>query len=302
MTEAEIAPILPFLEASDCYLIDLEKGYFTCPGKHWHTTPNADSDCKLFNNGGGFFQIYCVHTSCRHRIDLANRVLAKPAGKCSGKSTTVGTDNQGKEPVTEHDSEAHEALVAILGKHRWTYEEIAADERHSVAEPVEEHHYQILGLFADDDIVWCGRDVYDSGSPRHAYRFRPVREWLAQSDCPGPFICPSTFRPGTYSRRAANVLAAKFLVIESDTLSRDEIGAIFSWLDTALGIPLRAVVDTGGKSLHGWFDQPAPGVNGQLKKWLPRLGCDPALFNPAQPCRLPGAKRGDRYQRLIFIR
>ncbi|HEV2804771.1 MAG TPA: hypothetical protein VGW57_07570 [Chthoniobacterales bacterium] len=170
-----------------------------------------------------------------------------------------------------------------------------------IAEAPDEHFYQILGMFDDDDIVWVGRDVRDSGSEMHSCRFRPVSDWLGCRECPGPFTCPSTFKPGTYSRREANVLARKFLVIESDTLSADDIGALFRWLQTEVGLHLRAVVDTGGKSLHGWFESPDQAVLSKLKKCLPALGCDPALFNPAQPCRLPGAKRGDRYQRLIFI-
>ena len=128
-----------------------------------------------------------------------------------------------------------------------------------------------------------------------------MREWLAERSCPGHFIAPSTFRLGTYSRAAVNVLHRRFLVIESDTLGRDEIGAVFRWLDVSVGLDLRAIVDTAGKSLHGWFDYPAAGVFKRLRQWLPRLGCDPAMFNPAQPCRLPGALRDGRYQKLIFI-
>jgi hypothetical protein len=38
-----------------------------------------------------------------------------------------------------------------------------------------------------------------------------------------------------------------------------------------------------------------------LKIVLPIFGCDPALFKPSQPCRLPGARRDDRWQKLIWF-
>jgi hypothetical protein len=74
---------------------------------------------------------------------------------------------------------------------------------------------------------------------------------------------------------------------------------------------LRAIVDTGRKSLHGWFDAPPPEVEAELKIILPNLGrraeakptLDPALFKLAQPCRLPGAWRepGKIRQALLYL-
>jgi hypothetical protein len=304
MTRSAIAEILPYLDAIDAHIFDLENGFIKCPGQHWHTTANAISDCKLFDNGKGFFQIHCVHTSCHKMIDLANRVLAKIGrqGGCDRQRTQAEGVTPAERVEQEAVAQGLAARDAILAGYRWTATEIASDENHAVDTPIQEQYYQVLGLFADDDVVWIGRDVYDTGSPKHVSRFRPVREWLACRGCPGTFICPSVFVPGTFSRRASTVVAPKFLVVESDTLTADEVGAVFRWLDAAVRLRLRAVVDTGGKSLHGWFDYPNQQVLAQLRKWLPRLGCDPALFNPAQPCRLPGAKRGDRYQRLIFMR
>ena len=105
----------------------------------------------------------------------------------------------------------------------------------------------------------------------------------------------------TFSRSNDNVLHRRFLVVESDVLSKDQVGAIFGFLRNDVGMPLRAIVDTGGKSLHGWFDFPKRTVFEELQIVLPQLGCDPGLFKPSQPCRLPGVRRGDQYQRLIWI-
>jgi len=64
---------------------------------------------------------------------------------------------------------------------------------------------------------------------------------------------------------------------------------------------LRAIVDTAGKSLHGWFDYPADEIVADLKLVLPQLGCDPKLFTASQPVRLPGAVRNANYQRLVWL-
>jgi hypothetical protein len=295
MTAAEIALVLPVLQPFGCHVIDPEQNFVSCPGQHWHTTENANADCKLFHNDDGRFRLYCHHTSCRERIDLTNRCLAALHRQRKTKQgpTRVSTPKR-QEQITRIRGELFE-------KFAWPHDKIIADSDGAIHEPVEQHHYQIFGLFADDDIVWCGRDVWDTGSPGHAWRFRRTIEWLAERECPGQFIAPNTFNVGTYSRSAANVLRRKFLVVESDTLGCDEIGAVFRWLDLAVGLRLRAIVDTAGKSLHGWFDHPNGVVFTRLEQWLPLFGCDPAMFNPAQPCRLPGALRDGQYQKLIFI-
>jgi hypothetical protein len=97
------------------------------------------------------------------------------------------------------------------------------------------------------------------------------------------------------------VIQQKFLVIESDSRKRDEILSIVAWCQQFMW--LRAIVDTGGKSLHGWFDFPNEPTLAELKLILPQLGCDPALFKPAQPCRLAGAWRSEKstFQHLLYL-
>ena len=295
MTGAEKAGIKEFLQSFGCSVINAEQGFITCPGKLWHTTANADADCKLFHNDDGTVHIYCHHKSCRDIINRINRRLATIHKRNRKKRSRRPIPGLDRERLTK------EARRELLERFVWPCDKIIADSDDAIHEPVEQHHHQIFGMFADDDIVWCGRDVRDTGSPGHAWRFRKTIEWLGEHECPGQFIAPSTFKVGTYSRREANVVRPKFLVVESDTLGRDEVGAVFRWLNVRVGLRLRAIVDTAGKSLHGWFDYPDGRVFTRLEQWLPLFGCDPAMFNPAQPCRLPGALRDGRYQKLVFI-
>src|SRR5690348_5273122 len=107
----------------------------------------------------------------------------------------------------------------MSSEYSWPAEQMASESGSGINEPPEQHYLQVLGLFHDDDIVWIGRDVYDTGSPSHQWRFRRVREWLCETTWPGAFICPSTFKCNTFSRSDINVSMAKFLVVESDKLN-----------------------------------------------------------------------------------
>ncbi len=282
MSPQKVAATKALLESFGCCIIDAEQRLITCPGKSLHTTANADADCTLFCNENGSVLVYCHHKSCRDVIEDVNCRLA---------AIHEPYNTRRRRPIPRLDRErlTKEARRELLDKFAWSYDKIIADSDDAIQAPVEQHHLQVLGLFDDDDVVWCGRDVWDTGSPNHACRFRPVKEWLAERSCPGQLIAPNTFKPGTHSRRAVNVVKRKFLVVGSDTLTRDEIGAILGWTDVKIRLRLRVVVDTAGKSLHQVVDYPAAGVFKRLTQWLPRLGCDHAMFNPAQPCRLPGA-------------
>ena len=117
----------------------------------------------------------------------------------------------------------------------------------------------------------------------------------------GQLTCPATFKSNSFSRSNENILQRRFLVVESDVLSKDQIGAVFKWLKDNVGLRLRAIVDTAGKSLHGWFDYPKKAVVEELEIILPQLGCDKGLFRASQPCRIPGALRDGRYQSLLYL-
>ena len=64
---------------------------------------------------------------------------------------------------------------------------------------------------------------------------------------------------------------------------------------------LRAIVDTGGKSLHGWFEGPTPEQRTELKAILPEWGFDRAMFTPSQPWRLAGVTRPNATPDPLFF-
>ncbi len=175
-----------------------------------------------------------------------------------------------------------------------------------MSDPLEHWRFHLEHLFEQQDVVWIGATT-DSCSEcedeeRKCYcraHFRTVNEWKQENEAPGQFTCPSTFQAGIHSRSIANVVTRRYLVVESDTLSKGEMRALFAWINQYL--PLRAVVDTAGRSLHGWFETPGARMEAELKVVLPAMGCDPALFKLSQPCRLPGALRDGKPQRLVWL-
>jgi len=123
-------------------------------------------------------------------------------------------------------------------------------------------------------VVWIG-NTYDSGKAEHGKHFRPAADWLKESSVTYPLICPATFKNNSTARSNENILARRFLVVESDTLPKDQVGAVFKWLRDRVGLDLIAIVDTAGKSLHGWFRYPAHEYQvDELKLILPALGSD----------------------------
>ncbi|MEN9575608.1 MAG: hypothetical protein RL514_3463 [Verrucomicrobiota bacterium] len=283
-------------------------GYCSCPGIDLHSTPDGERDCRVKLDGVP--TISCFHGSCQEAVAEANRQLRRRLG--SGGPAVATAAGKPKSPARRRvcDSkdedvalslQAHVCLPQLLADHRFTPAEWLAASPTAVPTDPQAHWPLLLSLFALDDVVWAAEDVRHSSatSDRFADRFRSVKEWLQEDFAPGNFTCPATFRPGSHSRCDASIIHRRFFVVESDHLGKNDIGAVFRWLQVDLR--LRAIVDTAGKSLHGWFDFPSPEILAELQVILPAMRCDPALFRASQPCRLPGARRGDRYQHLLYL-
>jgi hypothetical protein len=134
-----------------------------------------------------------------------------------------------------------------------------------------------------------GADAQRGGA---AAAFRPVAVWYQVGPVMGNYTCGSSFKPGSFQRSNANLNGQRFLVIERDTLAKDAVRTVFVHLRRRLHYRLHCIVDTAGKSLHGWFDAPRNKVlENRLKAGLVALGCDPKMFTYTQPVRVPGAWR-----------
>ncbi len=295
-------------------------GYCQCPGRGEHTHPSRRRDCLVRIDGAP--TVYCFHASCAGTVADANRRLRAalrseawelklPGGRVLRAGEAVAVPAAGGElrrlvaradRALEIEERARQKLPEVLEEYCWPLEKIVAES------PVPcgwdsggEHFMAWLRLWPADAVIWTG-DVRDSGGKRHAGRFRSVPEWATVGSPLGCFSCAASFRVGSSSRCAANVERRCFLVVESDVLSKDEVGAVFRYLHRRLRYRLHCIVDTGGKSLHAWFDVPRDEVvMAHLKAGLTGMGCDPRMFGAAQPVRVPGGVRDGKLQRAVWM-
>ena len=285
--------------------IDEHRGYCRCPGYDQHSSSSSKADCVVYLNGAA--NIFCFHQSCADERLVASKTLraalrdrnADPLEGLSSKELKRWQQEQMRRQSLE--LRASSSLPQILKRSVWPVEQIVKDSPVAIRpDRMDQSWKQFVWLFDPDDVVWIG-NKFDSGQGEHQKHFRTAREWLVDDTVAGPFTCPATFRAGAFSRSNENVVHRRFLVVESDVLSKDHVGAVFRWMRDEVGMQLRAVVDTAGKSLHGWFDFPKKPVFDELQVILPQLGCDPGLFKASQPCRIPGALRNGKYQSLLYL-
>jgi len=166
-------------------------------------------------------------------------------------------------------------------------------------------------LYKPDDFLFIG-DQYST-------TVKTVAEWLADIETGKrmpPHIIPNPLtgkagvtKDGKESFRADScVNQFRFAVAEFDGLTRDE-QIRFWW---SVNFPLHALIDSGGKSLHGWVaidgiktaEQWADQVENKLfANYLIPLGCDSACRNEARLSRMPGHFRTEkkRWQRILWL-
>jgi len=171
----------------------------------------------------------------------------------------------------------------------------------------------LRALYAPDEFLFIGGNKEPGTLGGNV---RTVREWLEFLEAGGTpgahfIINPLTGCKGTTtdrkpSYRADSCVAAwRYALIEFDGIPKWQQAAF--WLSRKL--PVAAIIDSGGKSLHGllemgcndadqWRREVKPLYTGLLKE----LGADPACSNPARMSRTPGVRRGDSWQRLVWLR
>ena len=172
----------------------------------------------------------------------------------------------------------------------------------------------LAGLFPADCLVCAGGD-------KDMAKTTPLAALLAFKDISLlQFIVPSPMRAawgrnkdGERSARCLdNTGPRRFVVVEGDMLGGEPIpkdtqaAVLLHLADEAAPIhaPLALVVDSGGKSLHGWFycagktdEQIAP-----FFRLACALGADPGLWTRSQFARMPdGTRDNGTRQRILYF-
>jgi hypothetical protein len=243
--------------------------------------------------------------------DAINRALADHhAGTFTPKARPKPAVNDGKI-----------ALQRIINQGRYSDEadlfEVSPIRLHDIPE---RDMVLFLKLFKPDDLIFIG-ERHVAGIMGQTIRTR--NEWIAFFEAggkTGPHIIlnplngiPTVKKSGDGDtlRGDGNVLEYRFCVSEFDGLSREN--QIRFW--SAAKLPIVALIDSGGKSIHAILDISKLAKVETSEEWqteiksrlydtlLTPLGIDGACANPARLSRLPGHYREEKeqWQRLLWL-
>lgn len=167
-------------------------------------------------------------------------------------------------------------------------------------------------LFAPEERLFIGKR-HDAG----AEHVLSVFEWISRFErgiATPEHIIPNPLtgeqgqtKDGRPSYRADSCVARfRFAVVEFDAMSREQ--QIQFWAGVPL--PVVALVDSGGKSVHGWVridaanaDEWKRRVEDKLFALLAAVGADTACKNEARLSRMPGHFRAEKKhrQRALYL-
>lgn len=188
--------------------------------------------------------------------------------------------------------------------------------------PPEEDAIQVLAaLYNDDNLVYIGENYADGVIGEN---IRKCSEWidhLSHEGKPAPHIIPNPLNgklapkksdPTKMSYRGDNnVIVYRFCTVEFDDISRED--QLCFW--ASINLPISILIDSGGKSIHGWLDVRMLADVPTSEAWdhhiksrlyariLEPMGVDSACKNPSRLSRFPGhfrTEKGKR-QRILYL-
>ncbi len=186
-------------------------------------------------------------------------------------------------------------------------------------EPRHDPAVLMKALYEPGDYIFIG-ERHDAGVIGETVRTRD--EWLSHFQAGGKtaphfIINPLTGRPAPTrdgereTLRGDGCVAFRYALVEFDHLTRQD--QFRFW--TAIRLPIVALIDSGGKSIHGLLDAQKIAQAKTLEEWthhirnrlydqiLKPLGVDMACSNPARLSRLPGHFREEKrsHQRIVWL-
>lgn len=186
-------------------------------------------------------------------------------------------------------------------------------------EPEDDAALFLFFMFRPDDLVFIGEREEPGIIGK---TIRTAGEWIAhfnRGGQSGPLICSNPLTGKEAKRKNgkatfrgdANVKRFRFCIIEFDDLSYKDQLRFWS----GVKLPIRALVDSGGKSIHAWIDLKKLAEVTTYDQWVKEIkqrlyegilipmGADGTCSNPSRLSRLPGHMRSEtkRLQRLLWL-
>jgi hypothetical protein len=161
--------------------------------------------------------------------------------------------------------------------------------------------YMINVLFPDNPFLCCGYEKYKGACKR-------AIDWWNQWNALQFIVpCPQLAATGINSdgkeswHCLSNCLDRRFLIVEFDSGTIDAQAAIL-WHLKDVG-PLAMVVDSRGKSLHGWFYcyGAREETHKRFMRYARKFGADPAHWTRSQFTRMPNGAREGKEQVTYYF-
>ena len=213
-----------------------------------------------------------------------------------------------------HNGAAVFNKIVSQGKYS-TEQELKAASPISIPENTQDQQKLFFDtVFQWDDFVFCGGE-FQTGTSQS---IRPCCEW-AETGASGPFVIGNPFtgmpapkKSGDGTTYRGDHCVKHFLhsLIEFDNRTIED--QIKFW--SAIKLPVKALIHTGGKSIHAWIDLSSELISsmetwektvkiGLYEQRLKPLGVDMACSNPSRLSRLPGVFRAEKnqWQRLLWL-
>lgn len=175
-------------------------------------------------------------------------------------------------------------------------------------------------LYNPDDSVFIGERIALGVIGENIRRASEWIDYFSNGGQAGPHIIPNSLSgqpilkksgDGYTFRSDGNISTFRFCMVEFDNLTREDQLAFWA----SVNLPVSVLIDTGGKSIHGWIDVRRLADVSTFEAWdhhikgrlysqiLEALGVDPACKNPARLSRLPGHFRSEtqRWQRVLYL-
>jgi hypothetical protein len=276
-----------------------------------HSAASSDRDfCynTSISRKNGFMLIgaSCWHERCKSDINKMLSTLNKKWKKYVDENgDKVKVLQKSSEESIRENKEALARIFAELEHRQWKMKLVGEIKNNIVPitysisptfpEPIDDFKFH-LGLFQENDVIFMGH----FNQPKHLYIIS--NEGLSGLKHIPEFTSTHTFSDVTKGRNSENCNSKPYGVLELDNgITKEEQLALLLSIEKTLKIKLIMALDSGGKSIHGWFNWI------ELEKYVDvfnELGYDmKTLKSRSQPVRLAGAFRinKEKYQRIIYV-
>jgi len=287
--------------------LNTKPNYSECPCSNCHSSNHSSKTHFYYlmpplSNGFKNIWGHCMHESCKsslrhHYKDINklwfNYVNNKDTLKLSMEVTLSLTMKREEENKKKLELAYQLYESDLVGKKIKSKIKLPVDVSPKFKLPSDDLKYH-LSLFSKHDIIFLGKNYESAGRLFKVAELNNLRR-------PREFTSTYTFTDINGRRCSDNCLNKPYGVLELDTgISKEEQLALLLSIKAHFGIKLLLAIDTGGKSVHGWFRWTDLEPHILIFK---QMGYDmTTLTSKSQPVRLAGAFRKEKgkYQRIIY--